>query len=306
MPFLCKAGVRFIFVLSLYASLPAAHGGVFKEVSRGLSLFDVQLSGQKNLLGDGFTINANSVYNNRRFNFGLSDLTLNGALRGSFGFTRRGLPDAEFTLDTGGAPLSYTYNVNTGVQDLTATGSILVNINTDVNALGFYDEKVTISNRGTYTTDGFGPSNHGTLAFDVGPIDISGNVLLDAVGVITEPLFAATGTVNPFSKLNSQTTKAIQAEKTADELRARVTAGEVLSDQEIATLVNNTILAAVLGQQPSDHLFDGIIIPKGLLDSNLSDASVSELSFTPTPEPATGLLMLSLALLFAWPRRRIA
>ena len=295
--------VRNIVLLVMAAPVPAAHAGVFKDFAIGLSLFDVRLSGEHNLLGDGFTIRGDAFYNNRRFNFGLADLTLTGALRGSAGYTMRGLPAAEFTLDTGGSPLSYTFNFNSGIQDLTATGSVLVNINTDINALGFYDQSVQISNRGTFAIDGFGPSESGTLDFDVGPINVSGNILADTLAVLTEPFFAATGTVNPFEKFSSRATKAAELEKTSDELRARVIAGEVLSDQEIATLVNNTILAAVLGGEPSDHLFDDLMLPPDLLDELQADRAISDLTLMETPEPATWLMM-SLALL-ATRRRRL-
>jgi len=306
MPSLCSTQFRSIFVLTVLFSQAAAHAGVYKDVQRALALFDIRVSGEKNPLGDGATVEGNAFYNNTRFNFGLTDLTLNGALHGSVGWTRRTLKDLEFTLDTGGAPLSYVFNINDGIQDLTATGSVLININTDINALGFYDRKVQISNRGTYTSDGFFPTKSGTLDFDVGPTDVSGNIFADILGVVTEPLFAATGTVNPFFKFSSKATKEIEAQKTADELRARVAAGEVLSDQEIATLVNNTIMAAVLGQEPSDHLFDDVLLPQELADSlQIEQTLADRLLLTPTPEPTTGLL-LGMGLIGLLRRRRIA
>ncbi len=295
-----------LVVAAVTAPVSIARAELYKDVVTGLNLFDVRLSGEQNLLGDGFTINGNAFYNNRRFNFGFADLTLTGALQGSVGFTRRGIPAGEFTLNTGGSPLSYKFNLNNGIQDLTATGSALIDINTHINALGFYDQTFQISNRGTFETDGFGVIDKGTLAFDVGPINVSGNIFTDMLAMLTEPLFAATGTSNPFAKFSGRATKAAELNKTADELRARIDAGEVLSDEEIATLVNNTILAAMLGGQPTDHLFDNFVLPPDVLKEALADkAALSELSLQPVPEPAmAGLIALSMLVWRPWRRPR--
>src|SRR5205085_4744263 len=132
---------------------------------------------QKNLLGDGFTVNANAFYNNRRFDFGVADLTLNGALSTSFDVTHRGIPKVDFRMNSGGAPLAYTFRINNGVQDLTATGSALINIDASDTALGFDAETVQICNRGNYATDGFALVASGTLTFCRGPVDMHDNAM---------------------------------------------------------------------------------------------------------------------------------
>jgi len=278
-------------------------------VIRGMQLFDYQFSGEKNVLGDGWTLNANAFYNNRRFNMGVADLYLTGQVNSSVGYTLRGIPSAEFSLNTGGQPLAYSLIFNNGIQDVTLSGGALVDIFTDINALGFYDMNFQISNRGEYTSDGFLCSDTGTLDYDMGPINVSGNIFADAVAALTQPLFTATGTENPFAKFSARATKAIEAENTANEIRSRIVAGEVVSDEEIAQLVNNTLVAAMLNGQPTDNLFDDLIIPEGLL------APETLVTFQPvvaggalqqTPEPfSASLMMLPLAGLI-YPRRRWA
>jgi hypothetical protein len=296
-------GRKTLLLVSAAATLAfsgaAAQASLYNPVTVGLSLLDFRFSGERNFLGDGVTINANAFYSNRKFDFGVADLTLSGAVQGSAGYTLRGIPSLNFSLNSAGSPLSYQFKVNNGIQDLTATGSVLININSKINALGFYDESLQISNRGTFATDGFGLVDSGTTDYDVGPINLSGNVFADAVAALTQPFFAATGTDNPFAKFSGRATKAAELTKTADALRARVQAGEVLSDQEMATLVNNTILAAVLGQQPTNHLFDNLLLPPDLLAEPNSQSLRAAVD---VPEPA-GLGLLAAGLLLCLRRR---
>jgi hypothetical protein len=273
-----------------------AQAGLYGEVAKGLSLFDVQLSGEKNLLGDGFTINAAANYNNRKFDFGVADLTLTGAVRASAGYTMRGLPAANFQLTSGllnqPSPLTYNFNLFNGVQNLQASGSALVNINAKVNALGFYQESVQISNRGSFDLNGLG-NDKGLTDYDIGPINVQGNIIADALVGLTQPFYAAQGIENPFAKFSGKAQKADQLGKEAGDLRNRLAAGEELTSDEIGRLVNDTILAAILGGQPSDHLFDDLVLPTDVYEAGV--VSLDPAKMAPAPEPATlGLLAVGL------------
>lgn len=295
-----RQGVLVLATSCVLLCAGTAQAELYKDIARGLALFDFGFSGERNLLGDGITVNANAFWNNRRFDFGIADLTLTGALRGSAGYTMRGIPKVDFSLNSAGSPLSYTFNINNGIQDVTATGSALINIDTTINALGFYDASVQISNRGDFATDGFLVVDSGTLDYDIGPINISGNILIDAAAALTEPFFAAAGTENPFSKLTGRATKAAEYGKTAEQLRARIQAGELLSDEEVATLVNSSILAAILGGEPTGNLFDQVLMPTNLLE--LTDGQSPLFSVAQVPEPATLALLAAAAM--ALNRRR--
>lgn len=291
--------------LVLMSGTPA-QAKFFGKVANSLALFDVRVIGEQNVLGDGYEFTAFANYNNRTFDFGLMDLTLTGNVVGTVGYTMRGIPAASFSLNTGGAPLNYTFDFNSGVQDLLATGRVFVDIDTEINALGFYDQTFLISNRGTYQSDGFIVRDSGTLDFDAGPIVVSGNVFIDILAAVTEPFYAGTGTENPFSKLTGRATKAAELQASADGLRARLEAGQVLTDAEIATLINNTVIAAMLGGKPTDNLFDNLILPDGILDAGKAAMmDINGADLLPVPEPTSWVLLgLAVAPLIRLRRRR--
>lgn len=275
--------------------IPAAtvQAGIWKDVALGLNLFDINISGERNLLGDGWTINANAVYNNREFDMGCADLTLNGILNASAGYTTRCCPKGKFSLNTGNTPLSYEFRIDTGAQNFYAEGSVLINIDTSINMLGFYDQTLQISNRGVYGFEGWAINDEKSLDFDVGPIDVSGNIFLDILAALTEPFFNSMGQGNPFSKLSQMSAKSVQLLTESEALQARLAAGEQLTDQEIATMVNNSILAAFLGGRPTgDWSATLAAIPQDL-DSELGSRSMNTIESRAVPEPI-GLTLLAM------------
>lgn len=289
-----SAQLRWVLALGfavLTVGTSAVQAEVWQDVFIGMRLFDYQLNAQRNYLGDGWDLTSTAVYAGQEYDFGFGELTLGSAgspVASTFsaGFTRRGIPKAEFSWSTGGRPLPYSLTINNGIQDLTTiNGSILVDVDTDVNILGFYDTRVQISNRGSYVTEGFLADEEGSLAFDVGTINVSGNIYADALAVVTQPLWAAAGTENPFTKFTNQAAKTASVNATMDELRARIEAGEVLTDEEMATLVNSTLVSALLGGEMGDgKLLQGLFLP--------TEKSVTEMrSIALAPEPTTALLL---------------
>jgi hypothetical protein len=290
---------------ALTGSTAAVQAEVWRDVVRGMTLLDYQFDANRNYLGNGWDLNAAALYNGQEYDFGFAELTLGSANAPtisniSMGYTLRGIPKAEFSWNTGGQALPYQLQFNNGFQDFTTVnGSILVDVSTDINVLGFYDTRIQISNRGSFDTDGFITETDGSLAFDVGPIDVSGNIYADALAVITQPFWIATNTENPFSKFSERATKTASLNTTIDELRARIEAGEILSDEEMATLVNSTLLAAMLeGDASNGRLFQDLALPISK-DSNTTTRVMMDL-----PEPTTALLMFALSTLMVSRRSR--
>src|SRR5688572_32343674 len=50
--------------------------------------------------------------------------------------------------------------------------------------------------------------------------NVSGHILADTLALLTEPFFAATGTVNPFEKFSSRATKAAELEKSSEDRKS--------------------------------------------------------------------------------------
>ena len=279
------------------------------ELLNGLTLLDYRPNGKygsyftKNYLGQGWDFDTTAVYTGQTYRFGLADLTLGdtsaSAVRVSAGYTLRGLPSARFSAKTSN-PLSYTFKANYGAQDLTATGSALIDVDTTINALGFYDMTFQISNRGTYETSGFVGADKGTLAFDAGPIVVSGNIYADLLAAITQPFFTATATENPFAKFSQ---KSARVAGEAIDLTASSLDLSNLNGNQVGQLVNNTIVAALLGQEPNSDLFSNVLMPDGLL-TDTSQAQYLNL-FEQVPEPAM-LGLMTLGLVLCGPRRRKA
>jgi len=236
-----------------------------------------------------------------RLDFGPIDLTFNsGSLVWSGQFNRRLLPAAEFTFSTP-TPIDYTLTVNTGFQDARVDGQILVDSAGHMNILGFYDYELTVSNRGEFATDGFGPEDDGNINFDIGPINVSGNIFADILAIVTDPFFTAAGTENPFAKFSQQATKQAYYDATADALRERMAAGETLTDEEIEALIQATVLSAVLGAQPDASLIQQALLQRSLAEEgDTGSAGVNRI----IPEPVSVALLGAGILLAAGRRRR--
>jgi hypothetical protein len=278
------------FALSI--SAPAARADLGRNLAQGLTYIDWRFNATRDVIGNGYTINGAVNYNNREFDFGNADLTLTGPMVFTGSYTKRGIPELELSLNTANIPLQYQFNINTGAQDLTATGSVLIDISTTVNKYGFYDQLFQISNRGTYETDGYLLRNGDTLDFDIGPIDIHGNLYFDALAVLSEPLFDLAGVENVFTKLTGRAQKAADFSLQRDALLARLEAGEQLSDQEIEDLVNSAIVSAMLGGESPDQAFEELLAQNVLTQIGDPTATATDLpELEQVPEPATLMLM---------------
>ncbi len=150
------------------------------------------------------------------------------------------------------APIGYNVSFNAGVQDFEWSGNILVDSSMTINALGFYDADFRVVNRGSATADGIALSDEQVTDFDTGPINVSGHLLLDAIGA----LFQANG--NPGTAAPFQIgSGAAQREIAVDELLAKAEAGEGLTDEEVQMLVEEMFITAFLND-PFGTIQNGI------------------------------------------------
>ncbi|MCB9855068.1 MAG: PEP-CTERM sorting domain-containing protein [Phycisphaerales bacterium] len=228
-------------------------------------------------------------------------------LHGRAGFTTRFIPEVFFETQTGErtltqnfsngtsvfnvAPIGYTVSFNAGVQDFQWTGNLLVDSSISINALGFYDADIRIANRGGATADGVVLSDSQVTDFDTGPINVSGNLVLDAIG----SLFQANG--NPATSAPFQIgSGAAQRQVAVDELLAKVDAGEGLTDEEVQMLVQEMFITAFLND-PLGTVQNGLpsTVPGfeglGLELAGASDSTTVQTGDSQTvPEP--GMLLL--------------
>lgn len=163
------------------------------------------LFGNRNPLSGGIDFLATNEFDPTvPFNFGAWNVALDGPVNLDVSTGGRLLSqfDASFTIGGSGAsastPLEYSYTIDTGPQTIQINGSVLADVDFSLNRLGYYDLKVVASGRETRTADGVVT---GTNDFDAGPITLSGNLYLDALAVLTDPMFDRAGQENFFLKI---------------------------------------------------------------------------------------------------------
>lgn len=234
------------------------------------------------------------------------------------GFTTRIIPEIFFQQETAQrnqnvfagtstavpTPLKYTITVNTGVQDVTIDGNILAQSSGRLNALGFYDIQAILVNEGTYDANGVLVVDSQVTDFAIGPINVSGNIVMDAISAIAQ-LLSGTNLAAIPTRIASG---AAQKERSLDEIVAAMQAGEVLSNEDRAALISQTLQSAFM-RDPLGALING------LPGSNVGNDSIS-LSFSNAeqtgamagvnvvPEPGTLMLLGSASVALGWFRRR--
>ncbi len=286
-------------VLAVGSAVDASPWG---KVVRGLAALDVQASaGRENWLGQGYDIVFDfpgplyrittnlgleglglgdlGLANVGRWNVGLADVTLQGSVETGVSFTRRILPSVEFASKSLNGPLKYSIRTHGGLENGPITGQILVDNSGSINLFGAYSLHVSMSGRG------LDPNTGETLDFDLGPIDISGNIFLDFLN----------GT-NPLNRMKDATAAQAKSRNVAS-LRSKAAAGEMLSDDEMMSLIEATL--------PSAFLNDSAIeaIAKSLRDgAQEGEKDRGGLRALAIPEPGT-LLLLGAPLLLLCRRR---
>jgi hypothetical protein len=200
-------------------ALGAAHtaqAGLFKNTVRALELAGFQFIGEKNPLSGGAELQVVRNFTNDTLDFGATELTLNGPLQLTFETGGRGLEVLDFSLSTVNQPFSYTLISDVGGQATQVDGNFLLNATGSMNSFGWYDFEFEYSVRETITQDGRFADGEEFVDFDIGPIDVSGNIFADMLAVLLDPVFQVLGTENIFTSFSGR----YQA---MDELNRRMT-----------------------------------------------------------------------------------
>jgi hypothetical protein len=206
-------------VMSVYAVTPA-RAGLYDDIYQGLLILSTpsgyplltaadgsrvngQRSGrlliQPNTPGRGYELQFNRVFGldsegrPEVLDLGNFEIQLSGATQATLGYTDRGplTGTANITANN----LNYILRAKSGIQDATLTGTLNVAENIEINQFGFYEASINVSNTNSALI------LNGSLAqetipknFDIGPINVKGNIFFDAfVALLSSLGFDTTG-----------------------------------------------------------------------------------------------------------------
>lgn len=286
---------------------PGARGDDFwRRLARGLNFFGWDIQANQHLLRDGWQLNSARVFNAQTFDMGTHDLYLNGPVVVQTAIAKRFIPTLDIRANTQGQNLRAIYSMNTGIQDAFIDNTINATLNFNINLLGFYDLNLELSNRGDYVIDGFLLADDGSTDFDVGPMSLSGNIWLDVINVLTNPL----GLPTPGALISGRATKPWNAEESANVSvgKQRLLVGdqqsseaddteaeEQLSHQELREQIVLAVLEEIQ-QRPVFQLFGILSQADGPQDVDLEAIRqlVEELASTLPAEPQFDLSSLFL------------
>jgi len=261
------------FQRMLFRGLEYAGNNTFLSQPQGGPLYDHNQFRQRleyNRAGDGYTYESYRLFGPDSFGnantldlgpfkiqLGLDPAVATSSqpigLHSRVGYTTRFIPEVFFEAQTGQrtfnqfsgistfapAPLNYTVTINTGIQDFEWTGNALIDADGRMNAMGFYDFQFRFTNVGSHESDGVFVHDEQVNDFDLGPIDVSGNVAFDMVASFMQAIGATNEATTPRIISGSA-----QKQKEIDELFTRLELGETLSDDEMQFLVQQMFEAA--------------------------------------------------------------
>ncbi len=277
--------VGMVVCAGLFLTPSIARASMFKSVIIGLSEAGFNFVGEKNLLSGGADLIVSRQFNGERLDFGATELVLNGTPTFTLTTGGRGLEVLDVSLNTANAPLSYVLTTDTGNQQTTINGSLFLDATASVNSFGFYDLQLDVSSRQTIIQDGLLDDSTREEDFDIGPINLRGNLYADLLATITDPIFDLLGIDNIFAQFSGA---GMFEEQLATQLNA------VLGDTALAKVQTTEELGAYFPD------FSGVNAT-GLGSQSQGVGGVS--SLVAIPEPAS-LVLLSVVAPLILRRRR--
>jgi len=273
----------------------AAHAHFIKDVAFGLGALGFDIRGDDNILSGGIDMLVTNQFRGSELDFGLGDITFQGPISMQLASGTRGFPEIEFSFTTAinsnafVNPLNYAFNYDIGAQSASITGNFLLDLDVTLNGLGFYDLGFSYNSTQNVLFEGVFLNSDQDNNVTVDPINISGNIYIDILTVITNPIFNAAGVTNPLANLSGLA----RLNSLADASTAR--RGISLSDEELSL--------AVLSELNPNSLNT---LPEPLFSRSNSSPTLQPFSGGVVPEPTVLLLMLlGLPAMIRRPRRRI-
>ncbi len=285
-------------MVGLFVAVAPVQAGMFKKVLLGLSEAGFNFTAEENFLSGGADLIVSRQFNGETLDFGATELTIAGTPVFTLTTGGRGLDVLDVSLNTNNNPFTYSLVTDTGNQITTINGSFLLDATASLNGFGYYDLQLDVSSRQTVINDGRFNDDTFENDFDIGPIDIRGNIFADVLAVVTDPIFQAMGIENIFAQFSGagQFASSLDAQVQAAQMKARN--GRALTEQEIAELGSATALAAAMGIDIPDMSFLADVEVEPV---NTGDEVAGQRGQV-IPEPATLVLLgLSAAVLL---RRR--
>jgi len=304
----------------------AAEAGLFQDIYRGLDFAATPFGGPLQSTADGTRVNGARSGRLRivpqglgpgyRLEFdrtfgvdargrpetlqfaGLGSLTLQGSIQATAGYS--GKKFRTVTADTTVNNLSYDLKTNFGAQDAELTGTLNVASAFQLNPLGFYDLTLNVSNANSQLKlNGMAVQDTQATNFDVGPISLKGNIILDG---ISAALTAYGQDLSWFNGLTPQSPANLIDQAIRQQLQTQnVVAGETVTNQsqnQIPQLLLRTVLTG--DAQAAQQLMAAELAAKSGLTATVSDGSNKPAII---PEPGT-LLLVAAGTFTAWRIRR--
>ena len=232
-----------------------AGNGIYENVVYGLRQAGFDFDGKANYLSGGHDLTVSRTFTGETLDFGATELTIQGTPVLSFSTGGRGLQMIEASFNTNNSPFNYSFTTDTGNQVTTINGSLYLDATASMNSFGFYDMQLDVSSRQTIINDGRYSDEENPNDFDIGPIDIRGNIFADLLATVTDPIFDALGVDNFFSHFSGAGVFEDTLNNKAAKAREKARAGKSLTEEEIAELASVSAMAGAMGLQIPDLSF---------------------------------------------------
>ncbi|UCF32783.1 MAG: hypothetical protein JSV78_10665 [Phycisphaerales bacterium] len=259
-----------------------ARADIWGDIAVALDYANFNLFGQRNYLSGGAEFVVNNQFRGNELDFGSWQMRLEGPV--SFGFKTggRGLSNLEISLQTAltsdqlSEPLSYDVVFDVGGQRSEVAGSVFLDSRLWLNGFGFYELELDYSSRQTITGEGRFNNDQQINDFDVGPIDIRGNIFADLLDLIFAPLFGDNPT--PFDSFSGRAQLAKLLDL-SDPMNDPIVLKGRLFETALAETVDPLVLERALNLQTTTL-------------ANFNSMLADQQPGTSIPEPAALVLML--------------